>query len=107
MKKRLLFGLILLTLVALVALPLCTACAPSAPEKDKIVIGASRPLSGPNAPIGDAALGPMMQLWEQKINAEGGIYVEEYGIPGSASFIIVAPPSAVMSTFSYLLAMGA
>jgi branched-chain amino acid transport system substrate-binding protein len=50
----------------------------SLPPKDKIVIGASRPLSGANAPIGDAALGPIMKLWQQEVNADGGIYVKEY-----------------------------
>lgn len=101
MKKKVLFGLLVFTLVAL---PLFTACAaptpaptptptptptpPAPPEKDSIVIGASRPLSGPNAPIGDAALGPIMKLWEQKINAEGGIYVEEYGKKLPIEYII-------------------
>ncbi len=52
---------------------------PTTPVKDKILIGASRPISGPNAAIGDAALGPVMEMWEKKVNADGGIYVEEYG----------------------------
>jgi branched-chain amino acid transport system substrate-binding protein len=58
------------------------------PTKDSIVIGASRPLSGPNAAIGDAALGPLMQLWQQEVNAEGGIYVEEYGKKLPVEYII-------------------
>ena len=56
--------------------------------KQSILIGASRPLSGPNAPIGDAALGPMMQLWEQQINADGGIYVAEYDRKLPIEFLI-------------------
>ena len=47
--------------------------------KDSILIGASRPITGPGAPIGDAALGPIMLVWEEKVNADGGIYVDEYG----------------------------
>ncbi|GAH49234.1 unnamed protein product, partial [marine sediment metagenome] len=52
---------------------------PPLPEKDKIVIGAARPLSGPLAAIGDFALGPILTMWEEDVNARGGIYVEEYG----------------------------
>jgi ABC-type branched-subunit amino acid transport system substrate-binding protein len=59
-----------------------------APTKDSIVIGASRPISGPNAALGDAALGPLMQLWQKKINADGGIYVEEYGKKLPIEYII-------------------
>jgi len=29
--------------------------------------------------IGDAAFGPIMTMWQEEVNAEGGIYVEEYG----------------------------
>jgi len=47
--------------------------------KDSIVIGAARPLTGPNAAIGDAAMKPIMELWQTQVNAAGGIYVEEYG----------------------------
>jgi branched-chain amino acid transport system substrate-binding protein len=47
--------------------------------KDSILIGASRPITGANAPIGDAAFGPIMMVWEEKVNADGGIYVDEYG----------------------------
>ena len=36
--------------------------------KDSIVIGASRPITGPNAPVGDAALGPIMEVWEEKVS---------------------------------------
>ncbi len=61
---------------------------PAAPTKDSIVIGASRPISGANAPIGDAAFGPIMTMWEQRVNAEGGIYVEEYGKKLPIEYII-------------------
>jgi len=61
---------------------------PAPPAKDKILIGASRPLSGPNAAIGDAAFGPIMQMWEQRVNADGGLYVEEYGKKLPIEYII-------------------
>jgi branched-chain amino acid transport system substrate-binding protein len=48
-------------------------------EKDKIVVGMSRPLSGPLAQIGDSAFRPVYETWVEEINAEGGIHVEEYG----------------------------
>jgi ABC-type branched-subunit amino acid transport system substrate-binding protein len=61
------------------------SCAPKAtetpaiPEKDKIVVGMSRPLTGWNATIGDAAFRPIYETWVDEVNADGGIYVEEYG----------------------------
>ena len=47
--------------------------------KDKIVIGASRPLSGPLAFFEANAFGPLYKMWVDQVNAEGGIYVKEYG----------------------------
>ncbi|MBN1255124.1 MAG: amino acid ABC transporter substrate-binding protein [Deltaproteobacteria bacterium] len=47
--------------------------------KDKIVVGMSRPLSGPLAVIGDSAFKPVYETWVAEVNAEGGIYVKEYG----------------------------
>ncbi|MCJ7654580.1 MAG: amino acid ABC transporter substrate-binding protein [Dehalococcoidia bacterium] len=81
MKKKVLFSVIALTLVALVALPLFGACAgPTAPPvKDKIVVGMSRPISGPLAIIGDSAFRPIYETWVPMVNAEGGIYMAEYG----------------------------
>ncbi len=87
MKKRiLLIPLALLLVVSLVAI----GCEEEEPvvTKDSILIGASRPITGPNAPIGDAALGPLMLVWEQKINAAGGIYVAEYGESLPIEYII-------------------
>lgn len=49
------------------------------PSKDKIVVGMARPLSGWNATIGDAAFRPIYETWVPMVNADGGIYVEEYG----------------------------
>jgi branched-chain amino acid transport system substrate-binding protein len=47
--------------------------------KDKIVVGMSRPLSGPLAVIGDSAFKPVYETFVAEVNAEGGIYVKEYG----------------------------
>ena len=51
-----------------------TVCA-----KDKIVIGASRSLSGPLAFFEANAFGPLYKMWVDEVNAQGGIYVKEYG----------------------------
>lgn len=88
MKKKVFFGLIVLTLVAAFILSACTTTGgptepteteTSPPTKDKIVIGAARPMSGANAQIAQAAFDPIMEMWQEEVNAEGGIYVEEYG----------------------------
>jgi len=52
---------------------------PTLPEKESIVVGMSRSLSGPLAVIGDSAFKPIYETWVPMVNAEGGIYVEEYG----------------------------
>jgi len=57
----------------LVAFPL------AADAKDKIVIGAARPLSGPLAFFEANAFGPLYKMWVDEVNAKGGIYVKEYG----------------------------
>jgi branched-chain amino acid transport system substrate-binding protein len=61
------------------ATPAPTAAPTMAPAKDKIVVGMSRPLSGPLAVIGDSAFKPVYETWVPRVNADGGIYVEEYG----------------------------
>ncbi|MCS7281983.1 MAG: amino acid ABC transporter substrate-binding protein [Anaerolineae bacterium] len=58
------------------------ACAPRAtpkPAKDKIVVGMSRPLSGPLAQVHEAAFKPVYETFVKEVNDAGGIYVEEYG----------------------------
>mgnify|MGYP003960073531 CR=1 FL=1 len=50
-----------------------------AAAKDKIIIGAARPLSGPLAFFEANAFGPLYKMWVKEVNAEGGIYVKEYG----------------------------
>jgi branched-chain amino acid transport system substrate-binding protein len=75
--------------------PTTTKPEPTKPEKESILIGASRPLSGAQAPIGDAAFGPIMKMWEEKVNADGGIYVEEYGKKLPVEFLIYDDASDV------------
>ncbi len=54
-------------------------CGESKPAKDKIVVGMSRPLSGPEQAVGDSAFKPIYDTIVPMWNAEGGIYIEEYG----------------------------
>jgi branched-chain amino acid transport system substrate-binding protein len=60
---------------------LASACSggPAGQTKDKIVVGMSRPLSGWNAQIGDSAYRPVYETFVEEVNADGGVYVEEYG----------------------------
>jgi len=78
-KKKVIFGAIALALVVALVVPLVTACPAPPAAKDKIVIGAARPLSGPLQAIGDYAFGPVMNLWVEEVNADGGLYVKDYG----------------------------
>ncbi len=71
---------ILLTLV-IASIPFLGACGEAAPEKDKIVIGAARPVSGPLAQIGDYAMGPIMTMWSDEVNANGGLNVAGKKMP--------------------------
>jgi branched-chain amino acid transport system substrate-binding protein len=77
-RKKLVIGVLALILVALVV-PLVTACPAATPEKDKIVVGMSRPLSGPLAIIGDSAFRPIYETWVPRVNDAGGIFLTEYG----------------------------
>lgn len=47
-------------------------------SKDKIIIGASRSLSGPFAFFEANAFGPLYKMWVDEVNAQGGIYVKEF-----------------------------
>jgi len=55
------------------------ACGPSAPAREKIVVGMSRPLTGPLAVIGDSAFKPIYETWVPEVNAAGGITVGDLG----------------------------
>jgi ABC-type branched-subunit amino acid transport system substrate-binding protein len=85
-KRLLLIPLALLLVVSMVAIACeeeetTTPTTPTTPvvTKDYILVGASRPITGANAAIGDAAFGPIMSMWEEDVNAEGGIYLSDYG----------------------------
>jgi branched-chain amino acid transport system substrate-binding protein len=52
---------------------------PPPPAKDKIVVGMARSLSGPLSAIDASGFGPVYKTWVPEVNADGGIYVEEYG----------------------------
>jgi branched-chain amino acid transport system substrate-binding protein len=80
MRKNLLKVLVSCSMVMVLASLLFTGgCGEKAPAKDKIVVGMSRSLSGPLAIIGDSAFKPIYETWVAEVNAEGGIYVEQYG----------------------------
>jgi branched-chain amino acid transport system substrate-binding protein len=82
MKRKLSTIIICFALALIIAaLPFLSACGEAAPEKDKIVIGAARPLSGPLAQIGDYAMGPIMTMWAEDVNARGGINVAGKKLP--------------------------
>ncbi len=82
MKKKLSTIVICSVLALVMALSLCVVgCGGAAPEKDKIVIGAARPVSGPLAQIGDFAMGPIMTMWSEEVNAAGGLDVAGKKMP--------------------------
>jgi branched-chain amino acid transport system substrate-binding protein len=78
MKNKVLLGLVVLTVAVAF---LCGGCAQkkALPPKDKIRIGQAVSLSGPLAIGNAAASSPYYDLWVKDVNAEGGIYVKEYG----------------------------
>ncbi|OGP53640.1 MAG: hypothetical protein A2Y65_04815 [Deltaproteobacteria bacterium RBG_13_52_11] len=78
MKNKVLLGLVVLTVAVTF---LCGGCAQKKelPPKDKIRIGQAVSLSGPLASGNAAASSPYYDLWVKDVNAEGGIYVKEYG----------------------------
>jgi branched-chain amino acid transport system substrate-binding protein len=59
--------------------PPTTPTTPPPPAKDKIVVGMARSLSGPLAPIESSGFGPIYKTFVSEVNADGGIYVDEYG----------------------------
>jgi ABC-type branched-subunit amino acid transport system substrate-binding protein len=79
MKKRILFIALAMVLALSVGLIGCTpeeGLPPEAP--DYIYIFASRSVTGPLSVFEDTAMGPIYKYWNSVVNADGGIYVEEY-----------------------------
>ncbi len=56
-----------------------TSTATTLGGKDTIVVGAARPISGTLSVYEENALGVIYKMWAEEVNAEGGIYVAEYG----------------------------
>jgi branched-chain amino acid transport system substrate-binding protein len=79
MKHKVWLGLFVFT-VAVVFL-IGGACGPKKelPPKDKIVIGQAASLSGMLSGEYTYACAPVYDLWVNDVNADGGIYVKEYG----------------------------
>lgn len=48
-------------------------------DKTSIVVGGVRSQSGVFATFDETAFGPCYRMWADKVNEDGGIYVEEYG----------------------------
>jgi len=88
-KKLLLIPLALLLAISLIAIgcpstpttapPTTTPPTTAPPTKDKLVIGMARPLSGYQAIVGDSAFRPIYETLVPMWNADGGIYMSEYG----------------------------
>jgi len=77
-KKKLLLCILAL---GLIAIPLSGCGGGGTVTKDKIVIGAARPISGPLNQIGDFAMGPIMQMWADDVKAAGGLKVGGKRLP--------------------------
>jgi branched-chain amino acid transport system substrate-binding protein len=75
-------AIFILLLALLITLP------PAADAKDKIVIGQAVSLSGPLGPSNAVVSTPYYDLWIKDVNAEGGIYVKEYGKKLPVEFLI-------------------
>lgn len=56
-----------------------TSTATTLSGKDTIVWGAARSISGAQSIFEETAMGPIYKMFVDEINAEGGIYVAEYG----------------------------
>jgi branched-chain amino acid transport system substrate-binding protein len=64
--------IIICLMIIMAVIPGCTE---KAAEKDNIVVGMARPLSGPLAQIGDSAFKPIYEAFVKEVNDQGGINV--------------------------------
>ncbi|HSW57730.1 MAG TPA: amino acid ABC transporter substrate-binding protein [Dehalococcoidales bacterium] len=79
--KKLIIPVVILVICALFITACGTGATPAAtklPAKDKILIGMSRPLSGPLKAVGDSAFKPIYDTMVKMWNDEGGIFIAEY-----------------------------
>ena len=75
MKKRAVF-LVLIPLVVLLVLALAVpGCSSGTASKDKILVGMTRPLSGPDQIVGDSAFKPIYEYFVKTWNADGGLNI--------------------------------
>ena len=79
MKRTIKMISLLVFLCFLVSLVVTVQPGLAKKAKDKIVIGAARPISGPLSVFEETGFGPVYKMWVDQVNAEGGIYVKEYG----------------------------
>ena len=94
MKKKSVLALILAVLAVFMLLSACAKSETGAPQdgqtpdageskidpnKETIVFGGSRSISGVYAFFEQSAYGPIYKMWVDEVNADGGLYVEEYG----------------------------
>ena len=70
MKNKVLIGSFLFIAILMFLVGVCTT---NSLAKDKIIIGAARPLSGPLAFFEANAFGPIYKMWVDEVNAKGGI----------------------------------
>jgi branched-chain amino acid transport system substrate-binding protein len=71
---------IIILLVALAAIALVLpACSTGGAAKDSILVGMSRPLSGPQQVVGDSAFKPVYETITNMWNKDGGIYIKDLG----------------------------
>ena len=84
MKKRVVF-LVFISLVALLVLAFAVpGCSSGAAAKDKILVGMSRPLSGPDQSVGDSAFKPIYDYFVKTWNADGGLNIGGKKMPDRA-----------------------
>ena len=77
MWNKIIKGAIPLTicLILIITSLLIGGCGETGTTKDKIVIGASRSITGPLSIFEDSAFGPIYKMWVEEVNAAGGIDV--------------------------------
>ena len=75
--KKLLFPIVFLLVCSFLIMG-CSSNSSALPKKDKIVVGMSRPLSGPEQTVGDSAFKVIYDTMVPMWNADGGIFIKEY-----------------------------
>jgi branched-chain amino acid transport system substrate-binding protein len=72
---------VFLTLLTVIPMVMFLICANdnTALAKDKIIIGQAVSITGPLGPSNAVVSTPYYDLWVKDVNAEGGIFIKEYG----------------------------